>query len=197
MSAARVQSLAERHGHVVKVVLRPDKGGALVEYSTVKEAGAAALGMEGVEVDGRTIHVGDAADLREGKAAELRDAKPGKDAKAKGHAGKSGGKYEKGGKTDEGPSGKKEAGFKPAPSIRRPGLGNVARGGGAGRRGGLGVKARPAAGEVQGEEHTEKTNGDEANGKGKGKDEKSNADFRAMVARGKAGQGGQLGEEKA
>jgi squamous cell carcinoma antigen recognized by T-cells 3 len=146
-----VQTLASAHGPVVKVVLRPDKGGALVEFSTVKDAGSAALGLEGVEIDGRALRVGDAAELREGKA----------DVVAKGDAAK---KDVKG----------KNA-FQPPP-IRRPGLG-ASRGG---KRGGLGVKFR----RMSGSEGVEDGSKVEANGK-QADTKKSNADFRAMVARGK------------
>lgn len=57
---SRIRALAEPYGALVKVVLRPDHQGAILEYQTISSAGKAALGLEGHEiVPGRKLGVGD------------------------------------------------------------------------------------------------------------------------------------------
>lgn len=120
---ARIRALMEPYGALTKLVLRPDHQGAIVEYTDTKDAGRAALGVEGYEiVPGRRIAVGSVRDLF-GKKAELRDDK-GSGQSSKGKTTGGGGKEKEKGKTLAIPQ--------PGP-IRRPGMGR-------GRRGGLGVK---------------------------------------------------------
>ena len=55
----RVRALTEPYGRLVKIVLRPDHQGAIVEYLDASDAGKASLGLEGYEiVPGRSIRVG-------------------------------------------------------------------------------------------------------------------------------------------
>ncbi|KAL8890367.1 MAG: hypothetical protein Q9215_002464 [Flavoplaca cf. flavocitrina] len=61
---ARIQALAERYGPLVKIVLRPDHSGAVLEFQSVTDAGKAALGLDGDEsLSGRTLRVGDMREL--------------------------------------------------------------------------------------------------------------------------------------
>ena len=153
---ARIRALAEPFGTIVKVVLRPDHQGAIIEYSDVAAAGRAALKLEGHEiVPGRMLRTGGLKDMF-GEKDEI--------------------------KTDRiqvGQEKKAPASFmKPTAPVRRPGAGGR---GGLGQKRGLGYSAPkfvassiPSAGiGVNGESK-------EANTK-----PKSNADFKAMVSGGK------------
>ncbi|KAI1104385.1 hypothetical protein F4804DRAFT_193292 [Jackrogersella minutella] len=56
---ARVRAIAEVHGEVAKLVLRPDHQGAIIEFKDAATTGTAALGLEGYEiVPGRKIRTG-------------------------------------------------------------------------------------------------------------------------------------------
>lgn len=56
---ARVRALAENYGAIVKVTLRPDHQGAIIEYRDIASAGKAALGIDGHEITpGRKLGVG-------------------------------------------------------------------------------------------------------------------------------------------
>ncbi|KAI1181961.1 putative pre-mRNA splicing factor [Nemania serpens] len=65
----RVRALAEKHGSIVKLVLRPDHAGAIVEFTDASAAGRAALGLEGFEImPGHELRTGSVKKLFEQKA---------------------------------------------------------------------------------------------------------------------------------
>ncbi|OAA61936.1 pre-mRNA splicing factor [Niveomyces insectorum RCEF 264] len=63
VNIARVRALLEPYGHVVKLVLRPDHGGAIVEFADAVTAGKAQLALDGTDVDGHTFRIGTVAEL--------------------------------------------------------------------------------------------------------------------------------------
>ncbi|KAI9789094.1 MAG: Splicing factor [Peltula sp. TS41687] len=64
INSARIRSLMEPYGALVKIALRPDHQGATVEYANTNDAGKAALGIEGFEIaPGRRIRVGTVKEL--------------------------------------------------------------------------------------------------------------------------------------
>lgn len=116
VNEARIRALAEPYGELVKVSLRLDHQGVILEYKDVASAGKASLGLGGQEIaPGRAIGVGSVYDMKQQKA-EYRSDKI-----AVGAA-------------------KKEAARLQGPApIRRPNQPNAKRGG-RGGRGGLGFK---------------------------------------------------------
>lgn len=61
---ARIRALAEKYGTIVKLVLRPDHQGAIIEYDDVGAVGKASLGLEGYEIaPGRKLHTGGVKEL--------------------------------------------------------------------------------------------------------------------------------------
>jgi hypothetical protein len=67
---ARIRALMEPYGALTKVMLRPERESALVEFATVRDAGRAALGVEGHEIaPGRCVTVGSVKDVRGGEHA--------------------------------------------------------------------------------------------------------------------------------
>ncbi|KAI4254791.1 MAG: hypothetical protein L6R42_007041, partial [Xanthoria sp. 1 TBL-2021] len=141
---ARIRALAERYGPLVKIVLRPDHQGAILEFGTVTDAGKAALGLDGDEsLSGRTLRVGDMRELLNQQPEKKND--------------------KLGPKTSKNPGA-----LQSAMPIRRPVLG-AKRGG----RGGLGLMFRAPAtkpdkeaedtemsGEPKAEEASHKSNAD-------------------------------------
>lgn len=124
---ARIRAIAEKHGEIVKLVLRPEHQGATIEYTDIASAGRASLALENHEIaPGRKLRTGSVRDLFATKD-EIRTDKilVGKDNK------------------------KAPPNFmQPAAPVRRPG---------AGGRGGLGVKKglgfaapKPAAADTNG-----------------------------------------------
>lgn len=82
---ARIRSLAEPYGKLVKIILRPDHQGAIVEFADVHHAGKASLELEGHEIaPGRKLHVGTVAEMlrqsaeRKSSGAGTGQAKPSK-----------------------------------------------------------------------------------------------------------------------
>lgn len=159
---ARIRALAETYGAIVKVTLRPDHQGAIIEYADVAAAGRAALGLENQEfAPGRKLRIGTVKDLFQCKGEIRTDRIP----------------------TGVGPlqpSAAKISNFiQPTAPVRRPGPGIH---GGLGTKRGLGYSApaKKAAGEGQ-------TNGNEsdANENQMAVKPKSNADFKAMFLKGK------------
>ncbi|RDL37616.1 uncharacterized protein BP5553_05049 [Venustampulla echinocandica] len=153
---ARVRAIVEPYGDIVKLVLRPDHQGAIVEYADVASAGRAALGLENHEiVPGRKLRTGNMKDLF-GQKGEIRTDKI---------------LVGKGNK-------KSPASFmQPSAPVRRPGPAG---------RGGLGVKrglgfaaAKSDTGKADGKAEA---NGS-AHGEGN-KPMKSNSDFKAMFVSG-------------
>ncbi|KAI9716965.1 MAG: Splicing factor [Chrysothrix sp. TS-e1954] len=56
---ARVRAVVEPYGSLVKIILRPDHQGAIIEYESVADAGKASMGLQGYEIiPGRRIEVG-------------------------------------------------------------------------------------------------------------------------------------------
>ena len=151
---ARIRALAEPFGSIVKVVLRPDHQGAIIEYADVASAGRAALGLENHEIiPGRKIRTGGMKGLF-GEKDEI--------------------------KTDRiqvGQEKKAPAAFiKPSAPVRRPGAGGRS---GLGQKRGLGYSkaadsSTPSAG-------TGEVNG---GAKEENVKPKSNADFKAMFVSG-------------
>ncbi|EHK98504.1 putative Uncharacterized RNA-binding protein [Glarea lozoyensis 74030] len=68
---ARVRAVVEPYGALVKVVLRPDHQGAIIEYVEVASAGKAALALEGHEiVPGKKLRTGGLKDLFAERASQ-------------------------------------------------------------------------------------------------------------------------------
>ncbi|KAA8647151.1 hypothetical protein EYZ11_009564 [Aspergillus tanneri] len=160
---ARIRSLVEPYGKLVKVILRPDHQGAIVEFADVQHAGKASLELESQEIaPGRRLHVGTVTEMLR-QSAEKKSNNAASAAKRK--APKSGGLLQSSG-----------------PIKRPPQPG--ARGG---KRGGLGVKRGNVG--TQGEDRGEKTittmtmTTDGASPGSGHTTKKSNDDFRAMIQR--------------
>ncbi|WEW60200.1 Splicing factor [Emydomyces testavorans] len=61
---ARIRALVEPYGPLVKIILRPDHQGAIVEFMDVSDAGKAALGLDGQEISpGRPVRVGQVSEM--------------------------------------------------------------------------------------------------------------------------------------
>lgn len=155
MNDARIRTLAEPFGNIVKFVLRPDHQGAIIEYADIASAGRAALGLENHEiVPGRKLRTGGMKDLF-GEKDEI--------------------------KTDRIPVGQEKkapASFiQPTAPVRRPGPGGR---GGLGQKRGLGYGVQKAA-DSSSPSAGPGVNGEakEENAK-----PKSNADFKAMFVSG-------------
>lgn len=173
---ARIQAIAEPYGQIIKVILRPDHQGAIVEYADIHAAGKASLSLEGHEIaPGRPIHVGTVPEMLNQTAEHKSDRI-------------------QIGKQRE----KSNLMTQPSVAIRRPGQpGNAGRG----RRGGLGMKrAPPKSGESSSVQSNDKGNNrDVQEGVGAGEQShhnndtkvndktagKSNDDFRAMLGQSK------------
>jgi RNA recognition motif-containing protein len=152
---ARIRAIVEPYGEIVKLVVRHDHQGAIIEYADAASAGRAALSLENHEiVPGRKLRTGGLKDLFAQKE-EI--------------------------KTDKIQIGK---GKQPAPAfmqpnvpIRRPGAGGR---GGLGQKRGLGYSAGKAAPSVSGSSDSGMNGNHEENSK----KPKSNADFKAMFVKG-------------
>lgn len=153
---ARVQKLVEPFGPVVRLVMQPMHGGAIIEFADAAGAGKAALQLNRIEYEGYTLRTGCPEELRHAKA-ERGDGQAAAKPKEKLQAA-----------PGSGASGKPaaSAGFMPAPSgIRRP---TAAR---PGPKRGLGFAPRKTAA-PSGDSATKDA---EATGL-----KKSNADFKAL-----------------
>lgn len=154
---ARIRALTEPYGELVRVSLRPNHQGAIVEYKNEASVGKASLALEGHEIGPeRKIRVGTVSEMNQQKA-EYRS-----DRILVGAAAKTANAQLQG----------------PAP-IRRPGQPGTRRGG----KGGLGIKGGGVG--WSGSRATSDGKGKAAEMKeGKGEEEKrkakSNADFKAM-----------------
>ncbi|KAI0407762.1 putative pre-mRNA splicing factor [Xylaria palmicola] len=118
---ARIRALAEKYGTLVKLVLRPDHEGAIVEFADASTAGRAALGLEGLEIaPGRKLRTGSSKELFQKKGKGEQKAAAAAAAAAAGDSSKA-----------------PKAWMPPPPQmVRRPVLGR-----GGARRGGLGFVA--------------------------------------------------------
>lgn len=116
---ARIRAIIEPYGMVVKLVLRPDHSGAIVEFADVAAAGRASLGLVDHEIiPGRKLRTGGLKDLFQEKGEIRTD------------------------RIQIGQCKKSSSGFvKPIPPIRRPGPGGR---GGLGSKRGLGYSAPKA-----------------------------------------------------
>ncbi|PYI19456.1 pre-mRNA splicing factor [Aspergillus violaceofuscus CBS 115571] len=173
---ARIRALVEPYGRLIKIILRPDHQGAIVEFADIHAAGRASLELEGQEIaPGRKLHVGSVPEMLK-QSAEKR-----------GHSGTTGSKA-----TTE----KSGARLQPTGPIKRP----PQPGARGGKRGHLGVKR--ATGGLQGQSHaqngapttnttmttTTMTNNTDSSAPDDGqKMKKSNDDFRAMIQQSRAG----------
>lgn len=160
---SRIRALAEPYGVLVKVVLRPDHQGAILEYRDTASAGRAALGLEGHElVPGRKLGTGTVREMLQQKAEVKND-----------RIGTSGAKKAE-------PSSHALQGAMP---IRRPTQPSAKRGGG---RGGLGIKnsgPNLTGSSAHAEEGQKESSLDDmVNGSDQGP--KTNADFKAMFLNG-------------
>ncbi|KAK4182957.1 hypothetical protein QBC35DRAFT_135364 [Podospora australis] len=73
MNEARVRSLLAPTGQIVKLVVHPKHGGAVVEYTDASTAGKAALAIEGMEVEGHKLRIGTFGELFKQKAEHKPD----------------------------------------------------------------------------------------------------------------------------
>ncbi|KAL8909343.1 MAG: hypothetical protein Q9171_005101 [Xanthocarpia ochracea] len=149
---ARIRTRAERYGPLVKIVLRPDHQGAIIEFRDVTDAGKAALELDGDEsLCGRTLRVGDMRELLQ-QQPERKNDKPG---------------------PKTGKSTVSSGALQSAMPIRRPVQLGVKRGG----RGGLGSAFRAPA-----KNSNKVSKDPEINGVQKVEEAapKSNADFKAL-----------------
>ncbi|PWY90920.1 pre-mRNA splicing factor [Aspergillus heteromorphus CBS 117.55] len=158
---ARVRALVEPYGKLIKIVLRPDHQGAIVEFADVHEAGKASLGLEGQEIaPGRKLHVGTVPEMLK-QSAERKGGGP-----------------SVAGKSKDKPGGL----FPLAGPIKRPGQPGT-RGG---KRGGLGVK-RTLGGAAPKDKDTTTSTTTTTTMTSEGQaTKKSNDDFRAMIQRSRA-----------
>ena len=165
LNDTRVRTLAQAYGDLIKVVLRPDHQGAIVEYVDIAAAGKAMLGLNGREIaPGRKIETGTVPELLRRKA-EYRTDKLG---------------------SRRMESSKKGVIVAPTVPIRRPRQTGLRRGG----RGGLGLKysggglSGPRAGAGM-DESPRQANGAAKDVKLETVTEKpkSNADFRALLSK--------------
>ncbi|PYI08780.1 pre-mRNA splicing factor [Aspergillus sclerotiicarbonarius CBS 121057] len=168
---ARIRALVEPYGKLIKIVLRPDHQGAIVEFADVHQAGKASLELEGQEITpGRKLHVGTVPEMLK-KSTEKRG----------------GGPSQGGSKSKDKPGGP----FPLAGPIKRP----AQPGTRGGKRGGLGVKRATggpsaATSSQNGRNTTTMTTTMTTDSATPGEGQttkKSNDDFRAMIQRSRAG----------
>lgn len=150
---ARIRSITEPYGNLIKVVLRPDHQGAIVEYADVHTAGRASLELEGKEIaPGRKLHVGSVPEmLKQGAERKVDRIQVGKQ------------------------KDKMTIMAQPAGPIKRP----IQPGARGGRRGGLGIKR--GSGFPFAERGGRPERADQTEPKPGEKTTKSNDDFRAMI----------------
>ncbi|KAK2747959.1 Splicing factor [Myotisia sp. PD_48] len=172
---SRIRALAEPHGPLVKIVLRPDHKGAIVEFADVTDAGHAALALEGYEIDpGRTIRVGTVQEMLKQSAEHKVDRIPTGKARTN--------------------LGKPNLAPQPSAPIKRPGQNKASFG--SARRGGLRVnlqtqnnasptttnsKSMPSQNESQARQTSPATKGEQDDAVSVATPKKTNDDFRAML----------------
>ncbi|KAI2792867.1 hypothetical protein POX_b02910 [Penicillium oxalicum] len=156
---ARVRALVEPYGRLVKIVLRPDHQGAIVEYVDVHDAGKASLALEGKEIaPGRPLHIGSVEEMKQMQAEKKTDRV-----------------------TSIKPAKPKNS-LQPAGPIKRP----QQPGARGGRRGGLGLKrvtgpsSQPLSTPASSDKDTMDTSADHDHGEAV-PPKKSNDDFRALL----------------
>ena len=158
LNDARVRALAEPYGELVKVSLRPNHQGAIIEYKDEASVGKASLALDGHEIaPERKIRVGTVNEMNK-QQADYRSDRLSVGAAAK----------------------TTNAQLQGPASIRRPGQPGMRRGGKGGlgiKRGGVGLSGPRATNGGDGEEDKEMNGAAEGEEKGKAK---SNAEFKAM-----------------
>ena len=176
---ARICTLVEPYGPLVKIVLRHDHQGAIIEFQSVSDAGKATLGLDGVEiVPGRKMGVGSVGEMLHQKAEWRSDKLSKTDPSATTKKGKN--------KIDDLKNDDSTMkALQPTAVIRRPGPPRGGKRGGLGYKRGGGLSNGQAEGRAgENEEHTNGEAGGSADA-GKEKGKKSNADFKAMFMKGK------------
>ena len=176
---ARIRTLVEPYGPLVKIVLRHDHQGAIVEFQSITDAGKATLALDGVEiVPGRKIGVGSVNEMLHQKAEWRSDKLPKNNPPTK--------VKKKQSEVDNAKSDESTMrALQSTAVVRRPGQ---PRGG---KRGGLGYKRGGGLPNGRGEasEGKEHADGDVEGSttnvvKEKETGKKSNADFKAMFLKG-------------
>lgn len=157
---ARIRALTEPYGELVKISLRPNHQGAIIEYKSQASVGKALLALEGHEIaPERRIRVGTVDEMNQQKAEYRSDRIP----------------VSAAAKTTN-------AQLQGSAPIRRPGQPGTRRGGKGGlgiKRGGAGLSGPRASNDGEGKDA-------EMNGTGEGGESgkaKSNADFKAMFVK--------------
>ena len=169
---ARIRALTEPYGELVKVSLRPNHQGAIIEYKSEASVGKASLALEGHEIaPDRKLRIGTVSELNQQKADHHSD------------------------RIQVGAAAKTTNAQLQGPTkIRRPGQPGTRRGGKGGlgiKRGGVGLSRSRATNngeegkdvEFNGTGGGEKNKNVDVNGTGEGEEKakaKSNADFKAM-----------------
>ena len=154
---ARIRALTEPYGELIKVSLRPNHQGAIIEYKSEASVGRASLALEGHEIaPDRKIRIGTSSELNQQKAEYHSD------------------------RISVGAAAKTtNAQLQGPTSIRRPGQPGTRRGG----KGGLGIKRGGVGLSGSRAKHNAEAKDEEINGTGEGEGKgkaKSNADFKAM-----------------
>ncbi|KAJ9657951.1 Splicing factor [Coniosporium apollinis] len=167
---ARVRALVSQHGQLRKLILKPENGGAIVEFANVQDVGKASLALEGHEIlPGRKIRVGTVEELKREKGERKVDRIGGgvkKDSKKA---------RETGPKSSAPPA---AAGMLGGGRVSRPGQAGARKGGNLGvKRGGV-YLGGPRAGDGV---HEPDTTAAGAGGA------KSNADFKALFLKSQEG----------
>ncbi|OQD81894.1 hypothetical protein PENANT_c024G07278 [Penicillium antarcticum] len=152
----RIRALVEPFGHLVKISLRPDHQGAVVEFVDIHDAGKASLALEGKEIaPGRPLHVGRVYELKQQHA----EKKTSKVTSLKHEAST------------------KKANLQPTGPIKRP----QQPGARGGRKGGLGQKRYTAAPSEKQPPAPASSDKMDTTSDGGSTPKKSNDDFRAML----------------
>ncbi|ROV99597.1 hypothetical protein VPNG_07753 [Cytospora leucostoma] len=161
---ARVRALVAPHGQLAKLTLRPDHGGAILEFTDAATAGKAQLSLDGIDFEGRKLKTGSVSALFHEKGETTIDRVDVKHVATASSA------------SVKNKSKATSATLMPPPStiVRRPVLGSKGQKRGLGFGGVINKELKaeaPSSGPT--------TNGGEAAVPAGGK--KSNADFRALL----------------
>ena len=166
VTSDRIRALAEPYGALVKVQLRPDHQGAILEYVDAGSTGRAGLALDGHEIEpNRKLRVSTVPEMLREKA-EVKSSRIGDVPKKKQHTASL---------------------LQPSIPIRRPAQPGSRRGGRGGlgvKRGGVGLSGERGTGDGAGKEAAVNGSGEDHHGEEEGPERsvkaKSNADFQAM-----------------
>ncbi|KOS20750.1 putative RNA-binding protein [Escovopsis weberi] len=168
---ARVRSLVEPLGAIVKLVLQPSRGGAKIEFADSGTAGRASLQLDNLEFEGRKLRVGSLEELRHARAERTQDRIV------------YGAKAQK--QNDPAPKNAARS-LLPQTTVRRPAPGKP------GPKRGLGFLPSRTTPKTQGDASNAGLGGDEAaDQKAEGSKQKSNAQFRTLLLTGSFVKGGE------